>query len=168
MSVRYFKDHEIITIEDNSLSELKKMAASAPLRRARYCLHHDNHDIVHEMVIAFCRDSYVRPHKHTNKSESFHMIEGELLVVFFNEEGKVERAIAMKPKGQGGCFLYRLSCERWHTVIPLSEYVVIHEVTNGPFIKEDSIFPAWAPDDSRKEAVNEFIKGVKDQVGKLD
>jgi cupin fold WbuC family metalloprotein len=143
MSVRYFENQPIITIEDAALAELKKMASGAPLRRARFCLHHHDQDLLHEMVIVLCQDSYVRPHKHRNKSESFHMIEGELLVVFFDDQGKTTRILPMKPKGQKGCFLYRLSTQLWHTVIPVSEYVVFHEVTNGPFIKEECLFPAW-------------------------
>jgi len=164
MSVRYLAGQEIITIKGPSLKELKSMAEQAPLRRARFCLHQNDQSKVHEMVIAFCQDSYMRPHKHHHKTESFHVIEGELLVVFFDEEGKITRSIHMQPVQQGGCFLYRLSNDLWHTVIPLSEYVVIHEVTNGPFIKEDSMFAPWAPDGSDQQAVQNFIMNIKKET----
>jgi cupin fold WbuC family metalloprotein len=167
MSAQYFDNQEIIAIEETSLPKLKMMAEKAPLRRARYCLHHQSQDLLHEMVIAFCQDSYVRPHKHKNKSESFHMIEGELLVVFFDNHGRVTRFLRMKAKGQDGCFLYRLSSELWHMVIPLTDHVVIHEVTNGPFIKEDSTFAAWSPDGNDKNEALRFMEQVKQDVGQV-
>ena len=83
MSVIELDQKEIIQINATHLERLKWSAEESPLRRSRICLHSDNSDQVHEMVIAFCRDSYVQPHRHTGKSESFHIIEGRLQVVFF-------------------------------------------------------------------------------------
>jgi len=150
----FFCKDEITEILPERLNEIKQAAQEAPLGRARICLHHDNTDNIHEMIIAFCKDSYIRPHKHIDKSESFHVIEGELLVAFFDETGEVTHKIKMGPYGSSHTFVYRLSSSLWHMVIPLSEFVVIHETTAGPFMKEEVIFPEWAPEDSD-------IKGIK-------
>lgn len=156
----FFCNEEITEILPERLSEIKQAAQKAPLRRARICLHHDNTDKVHEMIIAFCNDSYVRPHKHIDKSESFHVIEGKLLVVFFDEKGKVTRRIKMGPYGSGLTFVYRLSSSLWHMVIPLSEFVIIHESTAGPFIKEEVLFPEWAPEDSNIEGIKTLLSRI--------
>ncbi len=91
------------------------------------------------MVIAFHRDTYIRPHRHKNKTESFHMIEGEVLVTFFDDEGKEMQKIHL---GMGNDFLYRLSADHWHSVTCLTEYAVLHEVAMGPFSAAE--FPSWS------------------------
>jgi len=138
MSVFFFENQGIITIESPDLEKLKRAAATAPLRRARYCLHHSHDDDVQEMVIAFCQNSSVPVHRHSNKSESYHVIEGELKILFFDNEGNVTRTIHMGQIDSGLPFMYRLSVNEWHTIRPLSEFVVLHEITSGPFVKEEN------------------------------
>jgi len=162
MSVAFFNGQEIIEINGAQLEDLKLAAVASPLRRARLCLHHNHDDKVQEMVIAFCRDTYNRPHRHRNKTESFHVIEGELLIIFFDDAGKVTRRLKMSPLGNGQTFLYRLSSSLWHTVVPLSEFVIIHEITTGPFIKEEAEFAAWGPDVSDLEGIEKFLTSITD------
>ena len=57
-----------------------------PRQRARYCTHSLVDDEVHEMVIYHKEGTYIRPHKHIGKTESFHLIDGEADVVFFDDE----------------------------------------------------------------------------------
>jgi cupin fold WbuC family metalloprotein len=160
MSVKFFTGQEIIEIRPEQLGELKRAAAEAPLKRARLCLHHDHSDQVQEMVIAFDRGTYVRPHRHRGKTESFHVIEGELEVVFFDDGGRVTRRVRMGPRDSGHAFLYRLSSSLWHSVVPLSDFVVIHETTTGPFVKGETEFPPWGPEDSDAAGVREFLARV--------
>ena len=39
----------------------------------------------------------------------------------------------------------------FHMLIIESEFLVFKETTKGPFIREDTIFPDWAPDGSEEE-----------------
>ena len=160
MSVTFFSGREIIEIKANQLDDLKVAAIKAPLKRARFCLHHNLTDQVHEMIIAFYRESYSRPHRHKNKSESFHVIEGKLLVVFFDDDGKVTRRIKMGPVDSGSTFFYRLSTDLWHSVVPLSKYVIIHETTVGPFIKEESEFAPWSPVNGDSKGIEKFLSEI--------
>ena len=57
----------------------------------RLCAHPAVDDRLHEMVIAMARETYVRPHKHVNKSESVHVIEGLADAVLFDDAGNVGR-----------------------------------------------------------------------------
>ena len=161
MSVFTFEDQDIITIETGDLKKLKESAQESELLRSRYCLHHDNEAQVHEMIIAFCIDTYVRPHRHINKTESFHVIEGELNIVFFDDNGNITRVLNMKPIGSDGPFVYRLANEQWHMVIPLIDETIIHEVTCGPFIKDESVFAPWSPEQDDKEGVAQFLDKIK-------
>lgn len=130
------------TISSDAIERLKNMALAAPLKRARICLHGSHEDAVQEMVIALHRDTYIRPHRHQNGTESFHMIEGAVLVVFFEETGDVLKTLRLEADIRA-TFLYRLSASFWHAVIPLTEFAVFHEVAKGPFGLSE--YPAWEP-----------------------
>ena len=111
---------------------LLQQAKKNNISRARVCTHMDNRSAVQEMLIAFMKDSYVRPHRHLGKSESFCVIEGELSVIFFDENGKETDRVALSASDPGKPFYFRGERENWHTVLIESEYAFIHETTTGP------------------------------------
>ncbi len=152
---------DIVVVNDETLQTLKKMAAAAPLKRSRLCLHRTSYDPIQEMVIAFARDSYVRVHQHRNKSESFHVLVGSLEVIFFDDEGRETRRIRLGAPETGLPCLYRLSCDAWHTVLVESEFAIIHETTNGPFIPSEAEFADWAPDGSDPSASMAFLEHLR-------
>ena len=134
-----------ILVGRNELENLKLLAKKDPQRRARICLHKNEQELVQEMIIAFCKDSYVRPHRHINKSESYHIMEGELDIIFFDKNGSEKNKIQLSANRDGLPTLFRISSSEWHTVIPKTDYVIIHEVTKGPFDDNSSDYPSWAP-----------------------
>jgi cupin fold WbuC family metalloprotein len=156
----FFCDEDIIEIGQEQLKKLKEAARQDPLKRARLCLHHNHEDTVQEMVIVFHRDSYVRPHRHKNKSESFHIIEGALEVVIFDDEGNVDRRVCMGSEGGQNTFLYRLASDRWHTVVPQTEFVAIHETTSGPFLREETEFSSWSPHEEDKPGIKTLLQQI--------
>jgi cupin fold WbuC family metalloprotein len=145
VSTIYFPPTEIVELEAPALDALKQAARESPTRRARYCLHNGADSRAHDMVIAFADGGYVRPHRHARKTESFHAIEGEFDVVIFEEGGRPCRRIRMGPLGSGRSLIYRLPPGLWHTVVPRSDMVLLHEVTEGPFAPSESEFAPWAP-----------------------
>jgi len=153
----FFPGQDIIEIHPKQLAALKQGAAAAPLRRARLCLHKSHADAVQEMVIAFCRDTYNRPHRHWGKSESFHVIEGRVAIVFFDDEGRQSRHVCLGTRSDGLPFLYRLASDLWHAVIPLTEYVIIHETTTGPFVPGQTEFAPWSPDGADADSARQYV-----------
>lgn len=137
----------ITLLPTDMVDRLKAMARNAPLKRSRFCLHLSHEDAVQEMVIVLHRDTYIRPHRHEGKTESFHMIDGAVLVAFFDDLGIITRTVRLEA-GLQQTFLYRLSSHLWHSVVPLTEFAVFHEVTTGPF--SPSEFPAWEPENTPK------------------
>ena len=98
------------------------------------------------------------PHKHTNKIESFHVIEGSADVLLFEENGKVAGVIAMGECSSGRHFYYRLSEPRYHTLLVRSDWFIFHEVTSGPFDRADTLFAPWGPEVSDEEGQKKFLK----------
>ena len=83
------------------------------------------------MIIVFHRGAVIRPHRHRGKTESYHIIFGELDIVRFDDEGLPTRIVSMGKLASGKTLVYRQNRPIWHSVIIRSEYAAIHEVTNG-------------------------------------
>ncbi|KKL22706.1 hypothetical protein LCGC14_2432770, partial [marine sediment metagenome] len=78
---------------------LKAKALALPGSGARLCLHRDQTDAVQEMIIVHRKGAYVRPHRHDGQTESFHVLEGRMLVVIFDDEGNVTDRQHVAPSG---------------------------------------------------------------------
>ena len=76
------------------------------------------------MLIAISSDSYIHPHRHVGKSESFHIVEGEVDVAVFDEAGDVVDVIELGAMGSGRNFYYRLSESAFHTLLIRTEFLV--------------------------------------------
>ena len=83
----------ITCINNDDLLRIKEDAYASRLRRSRICVHESADDPVQEMIIAICQDSYIAPHKHVGKTESFHVIEGQADIYFFDACGKMMEMI---------------------------------------------------------------------------
>lgn len=130
----------------NSEIQLIRLALSkTPNRRARINVHKNSADTLHEMFIAIERGSYIRPHMHPNKVESFHLIEGEVSVVIFNKLGDIYQIVELSKSDASKSFFYRLSAPFFHTLIIRSEILIMHEVTNGPFNEHETVYADFAP-----------------------
>jgi cupin fold WbuC family metalloprotein len=154
----------IVTVDAAAIAELKRDAGANPRRRIRLCAHAGVDDRLHEMLIVHARDAYVRPHKHIGKSESFHVIEGDVDVVIFDEGGGVTEVIQMGTVGSGRPFFYRIATPLFHTLLIRSAVLVFHEATNGPFNRADTVFAPWAPQEVDAAAVQTFLNRLNDVV----
>jgi cupin fold WbuC family metalloprotein len=153
---------KVIKINKNDIDFIKNKALSSKKKRARICFHQDINDTIHEMIITAVRGGYIRPHKHMNKSESFHMIEGEMDVLVFDNNGKIREIIEMGGYSSNKKFYYRLSEDAYHMVIVRTEYAVFHEITNGPFNKEETFFAPWSPEEDDKKRIAKFISSINE------
>jgi cupin fold WbuC family metalloprotein len=151
---------DIVSINKSDIDILKAKALKNERKRIRLCAHRDVQDALHEMVIVQTKDVYIRPHKHINKSESFHIIEGELIVVMFDDVGRILEAIQMGEYLSGSVTYYRLSDDYFHAVVPISDIVVFHEITNGPFNPDNTIYASWAPEENDDEAKNIYMNSI--------
>ena len=153
----YVSDADITTVSAADIAFLKARAAENPRRRVRLCAHRDVSDTLHEMLIVHMKGTYVQPHKHVAKSESFHIIEGRLKILLFDDAGRHTRTIQLSEPAGGASFFYRLASPTFHSVVPETDFVVFHEVTNGPFDRRETVAAAWAPKDDDAAAGTRFL-----------
>ncbi|MFT5317508.1 MAG: cupin fold WbuC family metalloprotein, partial [Chlamydiales bacterium] len=64
----------ITSITSKDISILKEKAATNPGKRLRLCAHLSTEDAFHNMLIVLVKGCFIRPHKHKNRAESFHII----------------------------------------------------------------------------------------------
>lgn len=150
----------ITTVNREDIEVLKARALKNRRNRIRFCAHQDIEDKVHEMLIVHMKDLYARPHRHLDKSESYHIIEGELDIVLFREDGSIETVVHMGDINSERQFYYRLSDSLYHTIIVRSDMVVFQETTTGPFNRKDTIFAPWSPEESMIDAAEEYLYGL--------
>ncbi len=166
MSPTFFVDQEIVEIEQKKLEQLRIAASQSITKRARFCLHRSYEDSIQDMVIAFCKDSYVHPHRNVRKSKLFHVIEGKLMLVFFDDGGAVVKKIEMGMYESEKPFLCRLNVNAWHTVVPLSDYLIILETNGGPFVKGEDEYAKWAPGSENEKGIKKFMERLSAELAK--
>jgi cupin fold WbuC family metalloprotein len=162
----FVAEDAIVRCGDTDIEFLKRQAQSAPRKRARICAHKTNDDPLHEMLIVIAAASYIRPHRHPRKSESFHIVEGEVDVAVFDDSGAITDVIQLGPPGSGRNFFYRLSHSAFHTLLIRSDFLVIHEVTNGPFDPAGSVQADFAPAETDLPAARTYMQKVAADVAR--
>lgn len=143
----FHNEHGFVGVGSDWIVRLKGVASDNPLRRARLCLHRSDDELLHEMIIALTRDCIFAPHRHEAKSESYHMIEGRMIFIMFENDGTPSRAVLLTPPAHGGMICFRISQPIYHAVLPVDD-VVYQETTTGPFKKGDATVAPWAPSDT--------------------
>jgi len=153
---------DVVFLSAPDLQELKALAVLNPRQRVRLCAHQNPNDLLHEMFIVHMQDCYVRPHKHMGKVESMTVLEGEVDVVLFHDDGSIRQVIPMGTPDSGKVFYQRLCSEIFHTLVIRTEFLVFHESTEGPFSRVKTIFPEWAPPEQGVAS-----KSFMDRIGSL-
>jgi cupin fold WbuC family metalloprotein len=139
----YVIDEPIVTIGKSDIQLLADVVDRTALKRNRILGHKSDTSDVHEMLIVLSRATIVKPHKHPHSDESMHVIEGEVDVQIYDEQGGKLQLIQMGTFNSLKSFYYRVPRNTFHAVIPQSDRVVVHEVIHGPFTANSSIFANW-------------------------
>ncbi len=148
-SVSFFCIERPVRIDQALLDEMKEVSAQRGGRNVRICLHSAPEDEHHDMIVLERSGNYYPPHKHAAKGECFHVMDGKLGLLAFDEAGQVIDATVLEA-GE----VYRIAIGMYHAVMPLSDPVIYHESKPGPFLGAgDSIYPDWAPSGEDREAV---------------
>jgi len=156
--VLYTKE-SIVNLTAQDLADIKKMAKLNSRQRIRICSHSSIDDKVHEMIIFHSKGTYVPPHKHLGKCESFHLISGEIDCVIFNNEGTITKTFPMGDYSSGKTFYYRIPADTFHTQL-FTKDTFFHEVTQGPFNRDETIIASWAPDEKDTLKTKKYMSDI--------
>lgn len=154
----YVADEPIVKVGRPDIDFLKQRVADTRRKRIRLCAHTDVRDKLHEMFIVLSKETYIRPHKHLNKAESLHVIEGLVDVVLFDDAGDITAVFPLGEYASGHRFYYRVAEPLYHAFLVRSDLLVFHETTQGPFERSDSVFAPWAPEESDRVASTAFME----------
>ena len=160
----YYSVDDIAKLSKKDINFLKEKMLKNNLQRIRICAHKGIKDKIHEMFIVLRKNNYIRPHRHLNKSESFHLVEGNAKIVVFDNDGNIKDVICVDSYDSGKKFYYRMNNAFFHTVLPTSDFLIFHETVQGPFRKEDTVFAPWAPKEGDKEKENKYRKQILGDV----
>ena len=130
-------------------------------------MHPSSDDTLNEMFIGNRRDSYIRPHKHPGKSEAFHVVHGAVDIVVFDDDGGIARIVPLgnvDGSAAGRAFYYRMSSAFFHTLVIRSDILVVHEITNGPFVAGGTLFGAFSPDEADTQAAARYQQQLLERV----
>lgn len=139
---------------------LKDDLMQKQLDRIRICCHPGLEDRLHEMLMVFSKETYIRPSLHVDKEESLLILEGFGTYYFFDAQGNVIDRVPLGPIGSGRSFYCRIPANTYHCLIVESPTLTAKETTSGPFSRADTEFPAWAPDGVNMQVARSYLDSV--------
>ncbi len=138
-------------INRDFIAGLHAVACAAPRLRTHYNLHASHEDDIQRVCMAMEPGTYVRPHRHPDKWELLLIISGEMLVLTFDDHGKVLTRTVLSAGGNT-CGLEN-SARTWHAVATLAPSTVVLEVKAGPYVPTtEQDFAFWAPPEGHARA----------------
>ena len=152
----FVANSDIVALGQNDFDLVKSASESTDKKRSRINAHVSDQDLLHEMFLCIQESSYIRPHKHNFKSESYFVIDGKCDVVIFKDCGEIDDVIRLDSSKKYFSVYCRISKCCYHTLVVRSDFLVMHEVTNGPFDKSDTFYASFAPSEDDAESVTLF------------
>ncbi len=153
----------MIKITIDLIDKVTEQARTSPRLRMNYNFHPELGDPVQRLLNALEPWTYIRPHKHTTKEESFVLLRGTVLAVVFNTDGTIrDHAVLSAASGILGVE-FEENC--YHMLTSLETGSAVYEIKEGPFVPhtEGSSAP-WAPKEGSPEA-KDFLKRVFQDLG---
>lgn len=146
-------------ITEELLDNVTAQAKENDRLRMNYNFHETMDAPVHRMLNALEPGTYLPPHRHSDKEETYLVLRGRLMAFFYDEEGNVTEKICLNPlEGRYGL---EIPPRTWHSIIALESGTVIFEIKKGPYqplSPED--MATWAPAPDDVEGVKAFVERI--------
>lgn len=162
----FYTSRPFVLVDTRIVEFLKAEAKKSGTRRARLCAHPEPASPQHDMLIVSLAGTYVAPHRHLAKTESFLIVEGVAEIALFDEQGAVTDVVTMGESGSGKPFFYRMPAGQFHSLRVLSDALVFVESTIGPFRREESEDAPWAPPPTEERAGLAYLARMIEGFGK--
>lgn len=117
-------------IDNNLLNEVERKAEKSPRRRMNFNLHDSLDAKAQRLINVLLPDTVLPIHRHVHTSETYMLLRGKMVVVFYNDMGaQIERHILDPYIGNYGV---HIPAGQWHSV-EIIEPSAIFEVKDGPY-----------------------------------
>jgi len=153
----------MIKITSQLIDNVIEKARISPRLRMNHNFHPELNDPVQRLLNALEPWTYIRPHKHTSKEESFVLLRGKVLAVVFNDDGSIrDHAVLSQETGILGVE-FEENC--YHMLTSIETGSVVYEIKEGPFIPHTEGSSAeWSPKEGIPEA-KVFLEKVFGELG---
>lgn len=99
-------------------------------------IHDSLTDPVNRLLNAVEPDSYVRPHRHPDKSETLLAVAGAFDLLLFDETGALRERRQLG--GASGALVLEYTAGTWHSLVAREPGSVFFEVKTGPYAPLDA------------------------------
>lgn len=144
-------------ISDELLDGVTSEAQASPRLRMNYNFHASLDEPIHRLLNALEPGTYLPPHRHADKEETYVVLRGSLLAFFYDDSGNITEKVDLNPSA--GVYGLEIPAGTWHSIISLETGTVIFEIKSGPYrpLPPEDIAP-WAPAPSDVEGAAVFMK----------
>ena len=152
-------------IDNKFIHAIKKRVILNKLNKFKVCLHKNKNYPVQEMINFNYGFNYYRPHKHLlNINESYHLIEGSMEIYILDDNCKVKKKIKLSAKRKNtynSSIIFKINKPLYHFVVPVSKWLIYHEVTTGPWSKKFIKYADFSPSKDINGLGINFYKKIK-------
>ena len=153
----------MIKLDAQLLDELTAKAKQSLRLRMNYNFHPELSDPVQRLLNALEPWTYIRPHKHVTKEESFVLLRGTVLAVVFNDDGSIRDHFVLN--SAAGNLGVEFEENAFHMLTSLESGSVVYEIKEGPFVPHTEASSApWAPREGTPES-RDFLTEIFNALG---
>ncbi len=148
-------------ITEELLDETTRKAKASARLRMNHNFHDSMESAVHRLLNALEPGTYLTPHRHMDKEETYLILRGSLFAFFFDDDGNItDKTLLSQAKGNYGL---EIPPRTWHSIVALEPGTMIFEVKSGPYVPlTPEEIAAWAPPPSDTEKVAAYMKHLLD------
>lgn len=135
-------------IHASQFRDLTSAASKAERGRAHLNTHDSLDADVQRLFIATSRDTYIRPHRHSeaHKWEFFVLIEGRMDLLIFDDAGTIVERCPLSPTDTRAV---EIPPGQWHSYVCYQSGTLALEVKQGAYTpSDDNDLAPWAPEES--------------------
>ena len=118
-------------ITEELLDTVTSQAKENSRLRMNYNFHASMDAPIHRLLNALEPGTYLPPHRHTDKEETYLVLRGSLLAFFYDDAGNVTDKVCLNPSE--GKYGLEIPSNTWHSIIALESGTVIFEIKKGPY-----------------------------------
>lgn len=119
---------------------MKELAEFRGLPVFRVCLHENDDEGIHEMLMVHTRPVHVGPLKQDKTSLSYHMLDGVADISLYDDTGVCNRTIRIDNNGNFCGRFVRLKANVFRSIQTISQHSIFLEVASGPFADNETVW----------------------------